>query len=116
MKKLITLMLALMCILVLTGCQNLPVENDTPPGVLPNDGNVTFIAQVLEVHSGSYLVQPVEGSAELNSADKITVPAQEGVNAQVGDYIKITYDGQLMESYPAQIHQATIELYAVEVS
>lgn len=116
MKKIFAIILALMCILALAGCQNLPADNDTPPGVLPSDGNVTFIAQVLEVHAGSYLIQPVEGSAELNSADKITVPAQDGVNAQVGDYIKVTYDGQLMESYPAQIHRATIELYTGEVS
>lgn len=116
MKKIFAIILALACIMALAGCQSLPVDNDTPPGVLPSDGNVTFIAKVLEVHSGNYLVQPVEGSAELNSADKITVPAQESVNAQVGDYIKVTYDGQLMESYPAQIHRATIELYAVEVS
>lgn len=116
MKKIFAIILALACIMALAGCQSLPVDNDTPPGVFPSDGNVTFVAQVLEVHAGSYLIQPVEGSAELNSADKITVPAQDGVNAQVGDYIKVTYDGQLMESYPAQIHRATIELYTGEVS
>lgn len=116
MKKIFAIILALMCIMALAGCQSLPANNDTPPGVLPSDGNVTFIAKVLEVHSGNYLVQPVEGSVELNSADKITVPVQSGVNAQVGDYIKVTYNGQLMESYPAQIHQATIELYTGEVS
>lgn len=37
-------------------------------------GSVTLRATVLEINDGYYLVEPVEGSAELKSADQITVP------------------------------------------
>ena len=67
---------------------------------------VTFQATILEIHDNNYLVEPVEGSAELNSADQITVPIT-GMNVspepEVGDTLEILYDGEIAESYPAQI-------------
>jgi hypothetical protein len=48
----------------------------------------------------------LEGSWELGSADKITVPMQNleaASEPKEGEIIEICYDGYLMESYPAQI-------------
>lgn len=65
-----------------------------------------FQAKILEIHDGYYLVEPVEGSAELNSADRITVPMvnmDPSLEPEVGDMLEIIYDGAIAESYPAQI-------------
>jgi len=62
------------------------------------------------------LVEPVEGSAELRSADKIIVYVRDadlldaGNNEipindmEPGEQVEIYYDGAIAESYPAQIH------------
>lgn len=66
----------------------------------------TFQATILEIHDGYYLVEPVEGSAERNSADQITVPMTDmnaSLEPEVGDILEIEYDGSIAESYPAQI-------------
>ena len=65
-----------------------------------------FNATVLEIAGNSYLVEPVEGSNELNSADQIMIPIKNvdsSLEPEVGDIIKITYQGGILESYPAQI-------------
>lgn len=66
----------------------------------------SFNATVLEIHDGYYLVEPVEGSWELSSADRIEVPIRNAVPSpepEVGDTIEIEYSGDILESYPAQI-------------
>lgn len=67
----------------------------------------TFRATVLEVHEGYYLVEPVEGSAELKSSDRMTVSRKNispSPEPEVGDTLEIEYDGYIAESYPAQIN------------
>ncbi len=70
---------------------------------------VTFQATVLECSKQSVLVEPVEGSSELNSADQITLPNIEGTDFQAGDVIEVHYNGSIMETYPAQLG----EVYAI---
>ena len=68
------------------------------------DGMATFQAIILEIHDNYYLVEPIEGSAELNSADQITVPMTSTIpSPEVGDILEIVYDGVIAESYPAKI-------------
>ena len=79
------------------------------------DETVTFQAAILEIQDGCYLVEPVEGSAELNSADKITIPMTNMVPSpepEVGDVLEIEYDGSIAESYPAQI----TKVYSIRVA
>jgi hypothetical protein len=71
---------------------------------------------VLENNAASLMVQPVEGSSELGSADKIVVYTSDAdlVNAEgsritmddikVGSSVQIFYSGGIAESYPAQIN------------
>lgn len=78
------------------------------------NGSVTFRATVLEINDGYYLVEPVEGSAELKSADQITVPMKNmapSPEPEAGDLLEIEYDGYIAESYPAQISN----VYSVRV-
>lgn len=71
-----------------------------------NEVHQVFRAEILEIHDGHYLVKPVEGSWELNSADRIVVPisnAHPSPEPEIGNVIEIEYSGEILESYPAQI-------------
>ena len=102
MKKLICALTALALLLPLTACGE-KAENAA-----------TFRATVLEINDGYYLVEPVEGSAELKSADQITAHMKNmapSPEPEVGDILEIEYDGYIAESYPAQISN----VYSVRV-
>lgn len=74
----------------------------------------TFTAKILEVLDGYFLVEPTAGSLELNSADRIEVPMMNmdpSKEPLVGDFIEISYNGEILESYPAQLNQ----VYSIRV-
>ena len=92
MRKYITIILASICVLSIIGCGE--------------SSSSTFKAIILEITDNSYLVEPVEGSNELRSADQIMVAMKNldpSLEPEVGDVIKIKYRGTIMETYPAQI-------------
>ena len=92
MKRYLSIILACICILSLIGCGE--------------SSSSTFKAIILEITDNSYLVEPVEGSNELRSADQIMVAMKNldpSLEPEVGDTIKIKYRGAIMETYPAQI-------------
>ena len=73
----------------------------------------TFEAEILEINSNSILVKPNQDTDEAKSSDKITIPTwtiEIKQKLKVGDIVKITYDGVILESYPAQIN----EVYKIE--
>jgi len=81
----------------------------------------TFYARVLDKENG-LLIAPDKNSAEAKSSDKISVGLTEtkiyGLDGKamasdqfmVGDRIKVTYNGMIAESYPAQISSNEIEV------
>ncbi len=111
MKKRLLLILVMSLILTVAAC------GTSGGGREPNvagDETATFQAVVLEIHDGYYLVEPVEGSAELNSADRITIPMTDmdsPTEPEVGNILEIEYDGSIEESYPAQI----MNVYSIHV-
>ena len=79
-----------------------------------NEAHQVFQAEILEIHDGNYLVKPVEGSWELNSADRIVVPisnAHPSPEPEIGDVIEIEYSGEILETYPAQI----ADVYGIKI-
>lgn len=92
MKKYVIL---LICLIALTGCGKAEADERQKAAV--------FRASVIELTDTVILVEPEEGSAELLSADRIEVPNKDGLELQAGDIIEIEYDGNIMESYPAQL-------------
>ena len=81
-----------------------------------NINKPSFKATVLENMGTSLLVEPLQGEDELKSSDKITVRVYEKNNKlmDVSEFIKgsrviITYDGVILESYPAQINARKIK-------
>ena len=75
----------------------------------PVDDSFILDAKILEISGQSCLVEPMPGSWELNSADKIWVQMLMDTNPmpRVGEILRITYDGVLMETYPAQIGEVS---------
>lgn len=103
MRKQVLVILVLSLILTVTACGTSSGGGESE--VVGNE-KATFQATILEIHDGYYLVEPVAGSTELNSADQITVPMTNmnpSPEPEVGDVLQIEYDGSIAESYPAQI-------------
>lgn len=66
----------------------------------------SFEAEVLRVSENKFFVKPAEGSAELRSADEISVSLKELKDipdVKAGDRVEIVYNGDIMESDPAQL-------------
>ena len=111
MKKQLLLILTMSLILLAAACGT----SSSGESKVGGDETVTFQATILEIQDGYYLVEPVEGSAELNSADRITIPMtnmEPSPEPEVGDVLEIEYDGSIAESYPAQI----TKVYSIRVA
>jgi len=74
-----------------------------------------FTATIIGVYDSAILVEPDKGTNERKSSDKISMGITSPTNGTndfyvVGNKVKITYNGIIMESYPAQIFATKIEL------
>lgn len=93
-----------------------PLNEETKASDPTNEEMYEFDATVIEANVG-LLVIPVAGSSELSSSDKISVSIKvseeqkdqsaESMEFYPGDLVRITYDGMIAESYPAQINKAS---------
>lgn len=111
MKKQLLLILMIIFILAAAACGTSGGGESKAGG----DETAIFQATILEIQDGYYLVEPVEGSAELKSADQITIPRtnmEPSPEPEVGDVLEIEYDGSIAESYPAQI----TKVYSIRVA
>lgn len=109
MKKILSIILLMVsfCFIV-SGCTD-PTRNYIEPEDLNHNEEVEthyFEAKILEIYENSILVEPIEGSSELKSSDKIDISIKNvdiNFNLTVNNIISITYIGSIAESYPAQI-------------
>lgn len=106
MKKTAAIVFVL-CMIFIAGCGN-------------EAGESYFNATVLEVYENSVLVEPFEGEEELQSADQFSVSTEvESTNEvpqmEKGTTIRIVYNGDIAESYPAQIN-TVFAIYLVDES
>ena len=104
MKKAVSAVL-LLCMVFLVGCGNEAV-------------NPYFHATVLEVYEKSVLVEPFEGEEELLSADQFVVntdveSTHEVPEMEAGTTVWVVYNGDIAESYPAQIN-TVFAIYLVD--
>ncbi len=67
---------------------------------------ISFVAEIKEISGDMVTVEPVAGSRELKSADRITLSKQglADLGATLGTLVEIYYDGAIQETYPARIH------------
>ena len=74
-----------------------------------------FQAEILGIFDSYYLVEPVEGSPELRSSDRIEVKMEHldpSLEPEVGDIIEIIHSGEIMESDPARLQ----DVYSIRVA
>lgn len=92
------------------------IENKSSNPVDTVNHEKTFFGKVVEAEASYIIVEPNENEEERKSADKISIGLGEHNDAlyTVGTNVKITYDGTIMESYPAQVKATKIELKSVE--
>ena len=64
-----------------------------------------FRATVLELNETTALVEPLEGEEERCSSDRISfeITMLDDIGVETGSIVEVTYNGDIMESYPAQI-------------
>lgn len=75
------------------------------------DKTVTFQATIIDIIDDTILVEPVEGASELGSADSFTITTIANIELHVGDIVEIEYNGEILETYPAQLGK----VYAIHV-
>ena len=76
----------------------------------------TFYGKIIESNNKRIIVEPNEEETIRKSSDKISIGLGEKNDAiyRVGSIVKITYDGSIEETYPAQINAINIELKSVD--
>ena len=96
MKKLLALVMVLVCVLALVGCNKQKSnENDTTPN--PD----TYI--VMEVTESNLLVAEIDEDGKAIEAKQYSVPNEfHSSNIAVGDRIKIEHNGEILETFPMQ--------------
>ena len=77
-----------------------------------NTEKVTFQAAVTELNGNNFLVEPLEGSLELSSADSFSIANIGNIDLHVGDIVEIEYNGVILETYPAQLEK----VYGIKVT
>lgn len=81
-----------------------------------SDEEPYFYGKIIESTANYIIVEPNEDEEERESADKISIELGEYNDALyvVGTNVKITYNGTIMESYPAHVKAIKIELKSSE--
>ena len=91
-----------------------PPSNSYTPSEPTTPTEIIFDAEVLEVYDSHLLVEPLEESPAYMGPGLIEVPLTNlgaASNPAVGDIIRVTFNGLILETYPARIQ----EIYSLEV-
>lgn len=109
------LLLVTLCSLFLIACQpedavlNKPdIEIETPKEEPIQDTAGEFIAEIISLNKNSAVVLAENLSGYPNGAE-ISVSLPEGEDWEIGDVVRVEYEGEFMESHPMQIKQKSIE-------
>ncbi len=75
-----------------------------------------FYGKIIEATNKYIIVEPNKEEKVRESSDKISIGLEENSDVvyMIGTNVKITYDGTIMESYPAQVNGAKIEVESAE--
>lgn len=81
-----------------------------------NKNEHSFFGKVIESHSTYIIVEPNEDEEERKSSDKFHIKLRKATDAvyEVGTNVKITYVGDIKESYPAGVNTTKIEIKSVD--
>lgn len=72
-----------------------------------------FEAKVIETGESFLLIEPIEGEDELRSSDQFSISRTDldGSDFEEGDIIRITHNGEILETYPTKLG----EIYSIEL-
>ncbi len=113
MKKITLLLAALMLAFLLCTCQS---ETNIDSSVTTMEQQVTdsyFVAKVIEPGESSMLVEITDaGTSNISLGSEAWLSSRKESNVSyygyaAGDYVRILFDGMVMESYPLQINSVT---------
>lgn len=102
MKKILLLVLALTFILVAVGCNQENVQKET-------DNQVSFVGTVVEIDEERLLVEVTNNADSAFSAGNQVYVQKEVVSVdgcpdvEIGEYIRVFFDGNIEDSIPARI-------------
>lgn len=68
-----------------------------------------FKGVVVNAYGTGAIVKVEEGESIRRSGDLVSISAK-GENLQIGDYVQVTYDGDVMESYPLQVKTLEVKI------
>ena len=68
-----------------------------------------FKATIINIEENTLIVEPFENEEIRNSSDRISIKIKSNTNYEVGRELLITYTGEVLESYPAQINTIDIK-------
>lgn len=104
-KKIMYILISvIMFFSVLTkGCDNIKQKYDNP--------EIFFYGKIIETSSSNLIVEPLLYEEERMSSDRFSVRLKNNDSSyDVGDYIKVFYDGNILETYYVQIDATKIEI------
>lgn len=113
MKKTWLVLAAFSLIGFMMACNNTNDMDDTPqdePVILPEPTTITFDGTIEEINGQSALVAIDDGPI-LSSGDLVTIDLSIAPEDtfEIGDQVRVGYDGSVRESYPLQIDTLTVE-------
>lgn len=114
--SLILIGLIIFGLLWITNFKDLKAEVDSEDKREALEGNNSFFGTVVESNSKYIIVEPDEKEEERKSSDKISIGLGEKNDAlyTIGTRVKITYAGEIMETYPAQVNAVKIEVKSAD--
>lgn len=98
---------AIIVLLIISGCSISLNQNDEEPTEIETTSSY-FTGTIKEINDNRALVYAELGGGKGNVFVNLSVNSDE--TFQVGDEIKVGYDGTIMESIPAQINTLSVEL------
>lgn len=119
MRRTLFVWTMLTLVLMLAGCKSEEAANESA-----GPDKTTFNAVVLEVNMDNLLVEPAEDTEERKSCDRIQVGLSGMAESQmsqlldtvkVSDIVCVTYNGGIMETYPAQVAAYDVTLVEEKV-
>ncbi len=109
MKKIIPLIFALICLVTLIACDTNGDESSQN-----NAQPAYFVGEVIEIYDAGCLVEVTDegnyGGLKVGATVQITTDVENCPEYGIGNHLRVTFDGNVAESYPPQIlHVISIE-------
>lgn len=105
LKKKFSLIFTILLSGLFFACDSEDVENN-----YENEAKPTFIGMIEEINGDSAIVYVEEGDISDGSIVFVNLSVNITETFQVGDQIKVKFDGPVLESHPAQINTLLVEL------